>query len=463
MKSAEYSKFVRCIEENQLIPEGKAIVAAVSGGADSVCMLLLLVKFYTKDKIIAAHFNHMIRGEEADSDEAFVRDLCDKLSVRFVSGSANIPELAASEGRGLEETARKYRYEFLNKLASEENAVVAAAHNADDLAETVLMHIFRGSTVNGLKGISYIQGNVVRPVLDLTREETERVCRDEGIAYRTDSTNSDTSYTRNYVRLSLLPLLNERFGGNVSEALIRLSAAAKNDCDYIDSAADSAYGSVVSEEDSCELISKISFRALHPAVAGRIALRAISSVRNQSGPVYPFGIDVTEKMISRLCEFIRTGKTGTSIELGRNVIAVSEYKNVRLCIGKEESDILHTYSLKISELSVEEAEARSDYPGGDGEKRIFFDKISLDEMQKCGTMVLRMCREGDWMYPFGMSGKKKLNRIFSDSHISVLERSRIPVLAIGDEVLWVYGIKKSDRNKITDQTKKVCMIELEVL
>ncbi len=216
--------------------ERPKLLIAVSGGADSMALLhgLNALREQNELELAAAHFNHQLRGEESDQDAQFVEIQCRNAAVRLFTASADVSQTANCQGKGLEETARQLRYEFLEKTANQEEcAAIAVAHNADDQTETILHNILRGTGISGLRGIpesrqldSGVQ--VVRPMLTVSREQIEQFLIEENILYRNDASNADVSFTRNRIRHTLLPMLRTEFNPRVDEAIRRLGTHADN-------------------------------------------------------------------------------------------------------------------------------------------------------------------------------------------------------------------------------------------
>ena len=217
-------------EKFALITPGERVLVAVSGGADSMVLLSVLRRWQQAGLTLAAvHIHHGIRGAEADRDAEFVTQMCRKWQIPLFLVRARVPEIAAREHLGLEETGRLVRYAVFERLAAAWQADrVATAHTASDRAETVLMHLLRGCGVAGLSGIPARRDKVVRPLLTCTRVEIEDYCRRSGIPYVEDSTNADVRYTRNAVRRELLPVMR-RLNPAAEQALLRLADSAAED------------------------------------------------------------------------------------------------------------------------------------------------------------------------------------------------------------------------------------------
>jgi len=231
------------IREHGLIPRGGGVVAGVSGGADSVALLHILTSLAPSMgfTLYAAHLNHGIRGETANEDEDFVADLCEFYGVPLYRERTDIPGIAKRRGETLEQAGRIERYGFLERALRKFGAdVVAVAHHMDDQAESVLLHLTRGSGLTGLVGMQPKRGNIIRPMLSLRRHEIERFVHDEGLAYHTDETNFDRIGTRNRIRLDMIPYIEEHINPAIVETLCSMSELLLRDEEYLVRQADIA-------------------------------------------------------------------------------------------------------------------------------------------------------------------------------------------------------------------------------
>jgi tRNA(Ile)-lysidine synthase len=269
-------KLLALCGEYQMLPAGGLVLCAVSGGADSMSLLHLLrtLSGQAGFSLHAAHFNHHLRREESDRDEAFVRERCASWGVPLTCGGGDVRAQAAQAGRGIEETARALRYAFLEETADALGAArIATAHTADDNAETLLLHLVRGSGLAGLTGIPPRRGRIVRPLLTTTRAEIEAYCAQQGIPYVVDSTNADTAYTRNFLRLRVLPLLRQVN----PRAVEHISAAAgllRGDQDYLNSQARQV-AAQARERDGGLVIRAEALAAQPDPVASRAAFQLL--------------------------------------------------------------------------------------------------------------------------------------------------------------------------------------------
>lgn len=246
-------KVPKFIKENKLIENGDKIILGVSGGPDSLCMLDLLYKMKEKKElnfeIIVAHVNHMIR-EEAEADENFVKEFCEKRNIEFISKKIDIKNIANTEKIGLEEAGRKERYKFFNEiLAKKMFNKIAIAHNKNDVAETILMNLFRGTGITGLKGIEAKTEKYIRPLIDCERTEIERYCKEKELNPRIDKTNYENTYTRNKIRNIVIPYIQKEFNPNFIQTMYRLSNLIQEEEKYIKKEVSKKYTEILVSED----------------------------------------------------------------------------------------------------------------------------------------------------------------------------------------------------------------------
>ena len=241
------------IKKFNLIENGDRLVLGVSGGPDSLSMLNILNELKldrTFDiELFVAHVNHGLR-ENANIDEVFVKDFCKERNIECFVLNTNIKEIAEIEKRGLEETGRKIRYEFFDKVMKQTNSnKIVIAHNANDNVETILMNILRGAGLSGLKGIEIQNGKYIRPLIESSREEIERYCEEQKLYPRHDETNDENIYTRNKLRNIVIPYIKQEFNPNIIETITRLSNIVKDDINYLDIQTEIAYNNMCVEEN----------------------------------------------------------------------------------------------------------------------------------------------------------------------------------------------------------------------
>ena len=501
-------KVLGFMRKNHMTDHGDNILAAVSGGADSVCLLLLLHEIAAElgIKVFAFHMNHGIRGAEADRDEKFVEKLCKQLEVPLTIVHEKVEKYAAEHGLSGEEAGRILRYQHLGKTAEKYKcAKIAVAHHEDDDAETVLLNLFRGSGLAGLSGIRPVRENIIRPLLCVSRKEIEEYLKVQEISWCEDSTNRENDYTRNKIRNELLPWVTENINNRAAEHILAVSEFAAQADAYFEMEADRILKESCSKnrevkqpdqkngeiksgneyaadqnsslmEVDMETYTKISTEIfdMQPEILKTYIIRRM--ILNAAGKAK----DITERHIRSVMELSGPG-SGHTVNLPYGLQAVRGYDVLEI-VGTQKKGS----SDKISDLRQKwESE-------GDLEKEIRL-KTDMDEILRVGPAFIRLRtiprkkeleipknqytkwfdydrinvglsirfrKNGDYLTLSG-GGKKKLRRFMIDEKIPENERDRIPVLADGDHVLWVVGYRISDYYKITDETERI--LEAEVI
>jgi tRNA(Ile)-lysidine synthase len=454
-------EFLNFIKEKELINVGEGIVIGLSGGPDSVCLLNLLcsIREELDLKLAAVHINHMIRGEAADGDELYARELCEKLQVNFYSKRIDINKYAKENKLSSEAAGREVRYEYFNKIMEQlDFNKIATAHNANDQAETILMRVMRGTGLEGLGGIPVKRDNVyIRPILFMKRGEVERYCEDINLKPRIDSTNSERNYSRNKVRLDILPYMQNNFNSDVIEAINRMGLLLQSDNKYIQGKVEEVYNKVCNKDGDSVVINANAFE-YEQAIINRVIRRAIGEF---SGNKY----DLEMKHIQEIFSLILLG-TNKRIDLPRGLYAINIYGDIHIRNRQEvmeesssemiilKEDILYkevSFDDYLIEFQCIQSDESIDYDENSLRKYFNYDKIS-------GNIVIRHRRNGDIIVPLGMKGKKKVKDIFIDMKIPKLERDSIPIIQFGEDISWIVGIKMSDRYKIDKQTKNILRI-----
>ncbi len=519
------NNFNRTIKRYDMIPAGSTVIAGVSGGADSVCLLLLLCEYRCNNKfnLVAAHYNHKLRGDEADGDEEFTKKLCKTLKVEYVSGAGDVLGYAKEHGIGTEEAARFLRYEFFMNEAKKRlesnpdiDVKIAVAHNQNDRAETILHNIARGTSLEGLKGISYIRGNIIRPLLNITRAETEYICNAYGVMFRIDSTNIDCKYQRNRIRGNVIPYLENQLGDDFVKNMLRMSDLASEDNRYIKDMAEKAYTEMVHETVyKNKKNNKIEINTSHfvkedKVIQARIIRRTISSIKDKEGNfVFPDGTGLGFVTTQRAIEYILRKKTGGYIEIGKGVYCYYSYgkavfsvekkkinkvvsvnsvlmdsgtfvvddfdialyeKVKKLCIEAENTDEVKSIQTAteigdmIYDVEIEvvpKASMDDIYEVLHDSKYACFDSCEFFKFcDEHGIPVIRTKRKEDEFRSFGMRGGKKLNRFLMDCKIPVAERDEIPIVASGNRVMWIYDLRRSNIAPVQNDSSSVIIITL---
>lgn len=418
-----------CREYGLLPPEGGVILAAVSGGADSMCLLSLLLEAGAQYDFIveAAHFDHQIR-QDSEQDCAFVQHWCDEEGVPLHIGRANIPEEAHARKQGLEETARQFRYRFLEETAAEIGAdVIATAHNADDNGETVLLHLLRGSGLSGLGGMMPKRGNLVRPLLTTTRREIEAYNALHGVPHVEDSTNADISYTRNFIRHEVMPLLKER-NPNVLSALNRCAESARADNAYLEQQAAPLAAQAVWGDGSCTLPAGVLAEAPEP-----LAVRALQQLAAALSPETVLS-STHRAAVLRLC---REKDPSAFVPLPGALVARREYD---LLVLERREETEEAVDFRPTPLSINSVTKTPEWTINAELCRCPEGKFNqpLTFYLKPGLYILRPRQPGDAITLPGRN-KKMLKKLMIDGKIPSYRRELLPVFESEGKVAAVTG------------------------
>lgn len=409
-----------------LPPDGARILCAVSGGADSMCMLTLL-RERGSHPIAVAHFEHGIRGEESLRDCAFVEEYCRERGIACFIGHADVPAYAREKGLGIEEAARELRYDFLEKTAEAEGYDwIATAHNADDNAETVLFNLARGTGLNGLCGIPPRRGKIIRPLLRLTRTEIEEILAARGTAYVEDSTNENDLYSRNRIRHTVIPELR-RINPAFSEAVARTGVLLRRDGEYLEKLADDF---VEHYFDGSGLPARELLK-LHEAVSTRV-LRKILKQEVSSGHVEA----VLELCRSTECGFLDLPGTRVRCERGR------------LCFRAEEAAPFPETEIPVGGcVFLEEAgiTIRTQIAAPGEEIHSPFKTYRLKYESINGTLNVAPPRPGERYRPAGRGCTKTLKSLFSEAQSTQSDKLRTPVIRDGTGIVLVPPFGEAER------------------
>lgn len=417
--------------EYDMLPAGAVVLCAVSGGMDSMCLLHLLHAMAPECgfAVRAAHFNHRLRGGESLRDERFVQAWCAERGIPLTCGSGDVRAEAARTGRGIEETARALRYAFLEQTARACNAArIATAHTADDNAETMLLHLVRGSGLQGLTGIPPRRGNVVRPLLTVTRAEIEEYCSAHGVPHVEDSTNGDEHYTRNFLRRRVMPLLgqmNPRAVENLSAAAGRLRA----DNDYLNARA--AEIAALGRRTSDGVVIEAGLLAQQPdPVASRAARRLLERAGG--------GKNCAAAHLEALLKLCRSSNPSGTVDLP-GLTARRTYGELALAPAGASAPLPMPVEVREGEKTVYGADGWSVVcrqtvcPEKSGTNPdIFF--LSCGKIK--GALTLRPRRTGDAVRLPGR-GTKTLKKLFIEEKVPAARRALLPVLADDAGVLAV--------------------------
>ena len=447
MKRTEQKVF-RFIEQFRLISEGDRILVAFSGGPDSVFALYLLNKFRKKFKIdlIALHFNHGLRGKESDADENFAVKFCEKLNVQFISQKLNVKVFSKKNKLSIEESARLMRYKNLAKEALKNNCTkIVTAHNQSDNTETILMNLFSGTGISGLSGIPVRRGNIIRPILCLSKLEISDYLMNEKIEYRIDSSNLNDDFRRNFIRNQIVPLVKKKINPKIDEAVFKSSQNLMNALQLNESLVEHLLSRFVTEKRNVLDISIELSRIFGEEIPGEV-LRTILKRNFDHSLEYDDFIKINSLIANQ---------KGKRVQLSSSLSALREDNYIRIekvkksSYNKTELNVGETASLGTKKVGAELT----------GRNKLKFSKngdvefISADNLGE--RFILRMWKPGDKFKPLGMKNFKKVSDFLTDEKISSSERKNQLVLVSRNQIVWIVGLRIDDRFKLNSKTKRI--------
>ncbi|MCM1392758.1 MAG: tRNA lysidine(34) synthetase TilS [Ruminococcus sp.] len=434
-------KIIETIEKYNMLKNVRSVAVGVSGGADSVCLLHFLSKIMGKYDIVlcAVHVNHNIRGDEAKRDENFVKDFCDSLGVECRVFNVDVPALAKEKSLSEEECGRAVRYDCFNKMNTD---AIAVAHTLSDSVETVLFNLTRGTGLKGICGIPPVRDNIIRPLIEMTRDDVERYCAENELSYVTDSTNLEDDYTRNKIRHGVIPILKQ-INPNFEETVLRFENSVSEDNALLDSMAHELL-------HTCETKDGYSlslFIKANKAVQKRAVSVMIADKLNK--PVEARHID--------MCFDIINSEKG-KIELSKDLY-ISVY-----------NDII-TFHMRDKQVDdswfIEQSDGVFESPFGQYAFRLC--KVSeltaadydnaVDEAFLTGKLVMRSRKPGDRFSDIKRKNTKTLKKIFNQIKIPPEIRNRIAVLCSDDKILWVEGLGTDAKYRINKNSKYAYIIQ----
>ena len=445
-------RVLRTIKKYGMISPGDHVLAAVSGGADSVAMLHMLhgLRKPLGIKLSIAHMDHRIRGEEARREAAFVRELAAGLGLAFVAEARDVPEHKAASGLSLQEAAREVRYGFFSDAMAATGAnKLALAHQADDQAETVLMRLVRGASLKGLAGIPACRdGYIIRPLIDVERREIEAWLRQRGIAWVPDTSAGEQHYLRNKIRHQLMPLLRDHYNPGIVATLGRTAALMRQDEQALEALVDDMAASRVEIKDQEHVIAVTALREAGPDLYGRLVRWIIAGLKGDTR-------ELTEKHIEAIIRLIEKPGPSRTVQLpgpwcvrrqyGALIFARSGDATPPFSYRSDEMpELLHVTELGMALRFEIEPIAGCSAVYDNADRLVAY--IAADKA--VGPVTVRQWQPGDVFYPLGGPGSRKLKDFFSDLKIPPPERRRVPVLLFGEHIAWVCGLRLDERFKV---------------
>ncbi len=452
----------KTIEERELIQPGDRIILGLSGGPDSLALLNILASFQQELNftLYALHVNHKIRGEEADRDMRYCISCCKNLKVPLTVKAIDIPSISKELGTSLEEAGRIVRQQALKKKAlriKEENPVgrvrIALAHNKDDQAETVLMRILRGTGVHGLAAMEYErEDGFIRPLLDCPRTAIEEYCKENDLRPRTDSTNLVAEYTRNRIRLRLIPQLEEEYNPNLKDGLVRLAESAREDDSFIDDIAKRQLPRLVykNQDGPAESWDSMPRRQL-AQMDSALAKRVVRLMFARAGLKQDIGAIHLNNLIAAIDK-----PEGSTIEFPKGYRAEISGDRVYFKAPGDTGKTKRKFEIKTcSVVSILDAPPLHSI----GKKACVLDAEKVMLLNDDLTVRSRMPK--DKIRPIGLGGSKKLSDYMIDAKIPREKRDDICVLAAGSDILWVEGMAVSELCKVDSKTELILLTEIQ--
>ena len=450
----------RTIEKYSMFSRGDRVVVAVSGGPDSVALLHILdaLKEVYGIKLQAAYLEHGLRGEESVEDMRFVEALCESLSIPLTTESEDVGEMARAGGLSVEAAARKARYAFLEKVLAETGSKkIATGHSANDQAETVLINLMRGAGLAGLSGMKpAMEDGVVRPLIEARSSEIMAYLEQKKISYRTDSSNADTRFERNRVRRELIPFIEEKFNPSIVDSLARTASVFSMVYDFFKQEVDKSMRTAVKTQEGRVTLNLELFNP-YPEIVKLFTFHRILRSLEDDEQV------ISYDTLSALLNVADKSRSGSRIDIGAGIVALKEFQSI--VIGRDLA-LYEPYEVQLNvpgETTIESAgyvyraEVLKEKPGTpdvykSGESAYFdFNELTL-------PLVARNWREGDKFVPFGLKGSKKVHDVFIDEKVPISERTMIPLVSDADGVIWVTGVRRADRARVTDKTSTIVKI-----
>ena len=457
----------RFIARYKMIEDGETVLVAVSGGADSLALLygLHALRSQLNCQLHVAHLNHCLRPD-ADADADFVRQHAVDLRLPCTIQRMEIPHLAQQWELSVEAAGRRARYQFYESVITEINATkIALGHHQDDIAETVLMNLIRGSGATGLKGIAPVRdAKFIRPLAGFTRQQIEAFLTFIGVVPRHDTTNTDTRYLRNRIRHELIPRLENEYNPNIKTGLSRTANVLRAESEYLDTAARKAFEACrIQGPHKNVVLDRAEFRKHHIALQRRMLRQSVSEISGDMSDLY---FTHCEKMLNLieaeapnalfvLPNGLQFRRAYQQLIIERKPVETGNFAYPVVTVGKTSIEVLNTEI--TAELGNIEACPTLALPNGKFEAIFDYEKIRkvfAEPSLEAFPLTVRNRRQGDRFQPHGMQGTKKIKDFLIDAKVPRYERNNIPLLVCSDQILWIIGYTTSDAFKIESDTRQ---------
>lgn len=429
------SLFERVANRNKkesLVENGDRIVVGFSGGPDSVFLVEMLLKLREKIDfdIVLVHVNHLLRGEEAQRDEDFSINYGKSKGLKVFARKINITSLGKEKGLSLEEAGREARYSFYKEVLEKSNSnKIALAHNKDDQIETFMFRLTRGTGLSGLEGIATKRDRYIRPISEIYKSEIVNYLDENNISYCIDSTNLENEFTRNSIRIDLIPFIEKRYNPKFKDKIFSLIEEIRDINIFIEEE--------IEQFSYNETINIESILKFPKSIRGKILSKYL----------YKYGLEVNRKKISLIESILEKGGS-QEISLDSQYILKKEYNILKIqkinLIKNNIEEVTFTIPNKIKYGDyIIEAEY---VERGEQNKNCFYTNLKLGD-----TLIVRGRKDGDKIIPTGMKGEKKLKEIFINEKIGKEKRDSIPLIVHNDNIVWIAGVRGNEKYNSTEK------------
>lgn len=455
-----FDKVRRAIREFRLIAQGDTVVAAVSGGPDSLAMLDILdhLRDEFSFQLHVVHLNHRIR-EEAGREAEFVRNFSENRQIPVTILEYDIPGHLAESGGSLQEAAREVRYRLFQEVAERVGAdSIALGHHADDLAETVMMRFLRGAGLEGLVGFTpRSRGHLIRPLIYVTRSEIEAYCAERELTPCTDPSNAKAVYARNRIRLELLPQLEAEYNPNLRRQLVQMAHLLDEENRVLEELAYAEYGdTVIAEEQDVIFFHFAALAKKKPPILRRILRVGMEKLKGNKKNLYL-------AHYLQMQELILQGGPGKMLNLPDGYLLYRGYRTIRL--GKAaaiwQEPLGHHLLTVPGTIYLPEADLEIQAEIVDGPVIVTGQRVALDADRLGKTLLIRSREPGDAFYPLGVGGKQKVKDYLINEKVERFQRDLLPIVTTETgEIVWIAGLRLDERFKVTSKTRKICILSI---
>ena len=444
------AKVLETIKNYNMIQEGETIIVGLSGGPDSLALINVLydLKDQLKVELVAVHINHLLRGDDADDDERFVKTYCERKAIPCHIFRKDITKIAEDQKKSFEEAGRDVRYEAFDLVARPyERYKIAVAHNKNDISETFFINLMRGAGIDGLSSIDYSrEGQIIRPLLACSRVEIESYCVTCGLTPRIDYTNMENHYLRNKIRNQLMPMLNDIFELDAVESVFRSTEILKNEKSFIQKHIEAVFNRIAVKERDTIVLELLPFNQLTDAEKYHLIRMCIKNLRGHL-------VNISYDKILRIASLKRVGAmieidSCFSVRLGSDQLYF--YNDSKL---KKENEFKEIETLRIKKIDLE---MLSSY-------QLSATQVAIDADRIVGKLSVRNRQPGDTFIPLGMKGKKKVKSFFIDEKVPYIKRDQLRLVCDDEKIIWIENMRISDLVKITSDTKNICILSFQEL